>query len=420
MKTFLILCINLLLTFNTCANISDSIQFNLSSSENKTKYKVGLLIMATGRYINFVSPLIESAQKYFCKNHDVTYFVFTDDTNFKHDKAIRIFQEKLSWPFATLMRYHTYLKNKNYFLNMDYLFACDADMLFVNSINDEILSERVVTLHPGYYGWKKHNQPLPYETNQLSTACINAQEHNYYFAGGFYGGTTIEMLKLFKTNANNVDLDAQKNCIAIWHDESHNNKYFSDNIPTKILTPDYCFPEDAVKPELRSSYELILNLTPKLIALARKATKEEIEDDTKVVNVLNRYKTQIEEQYKCLKTIFNNYIKNKGQTIGYFEDTVNHDTNLFNNIASQALEDLKPEFINLTTINHKKIDLMYLNSKPVDDLIHARLIIEKNLLSQNGMILINSNKSEYAISYLLNSGFEIVHKENQVILKKRD
>src|ERR1700733_14191663 len=79
----------------------------------------------------------------------------------------------------------------------------------------------------------------------------------------------MRLLKLFGTNFKNVYLDMQQNHIAVWHDESHNNKYFNVHKPTKVLTPDYCFPEDATKPQLRSSYELILSLTPKLIALAR-------------------------------------------------------------------------------------------------------------------------------------------------------
>lgn len=321
MKTFLILWLNLFIFFNAFSNTP--------------KYKVGLLVMATNRYIKFVSPLIESAEKFFCKNHDVTYFIFTDDKTFKHDKAVSVLQEHLNWPFSTMMRYHTYLKNKDAFAHMDYLFATDADMLFVDTVGDEILSNSVATLHPGYYGWKKHKQPLPYETNSISTAYINPGNNNYYFAGGFYGGTTQEMLKLLQTNVNNVNIDMEKNHIAVWHDESHNNKYFNTNPPTKILNSDYCFPEDATKPELKSSYELILNLKPKLVALARRATKEEI-DLTNVINL-------------------------------------------------NTLED-------------------------------AHLAIAKNSLPANALV---SSKSQYAIAYLLNNGFEIVQNGDVVILKRR-
>lgn len=331
MKILVILSLNFILFFNAFANTPDSIQFNfVKSLTTKEKYKVGLLVMATGRYINFVPPLIESAQKYFCTNHDVTYFVFTDDKNFKHEKTIRIYQEKLNWPFATMMRYHTYLKNKNIFAHMDYLFATDADMLFVGRVGDEILSERVATLHPGYYGWKKHKQPFPYETNQISTAYINPAHNDYYFAGGFYGGTTKEIINLLETNVKNVDTDLKKNHIAVWHDESHNNKYFNENKPTKILTPDYCFPEDATKPELKSSYELILNLSPKLIALARRATKEEIDLNNIIhLNELSDAQLAIEKNLLASNTLISTksklaiaYLLNNGFEIVQNGDTV--------------------------------------------------------------------------------------------------
>ena len=40
--------------------------------------KVGLLIIATNKYIQFLQPLIESADNHFLKNQEVTYFVFTN------------------------------------------------------------------------------------------------------------------------------------------------------------------------------------------------------------------------------------------------------------------------------------------------------------------------------------------------------
>src|ERR687897_2677335 len=38
---------------------------------------IGFLIVATGRYIEFVPSLIKSAEQYFCPGHSITYFVFT-------------------------------------------------------------------------------------------------------------------------------------------------------------------------------------------------------------------------------------------------------------------------------------------------------------------------------------------------------
>lgn len=230
------------------------------------RLKVGLLIMATGKYINFVPEFIDSAQKYFLKNHDVTYFVFTDDISFVYNNTINVYQERLAWPFATMMRFETYYKNKEQFDDMNYLFASDSDMLFVDEVGDEILSERVATLHPGFY-LKKN---LPYERNKISRAYIDPKEDKYYFAGGFYGGIKNEFIKLIRTNSDNIQDDLKKSYIAEWHDESHNNRYFIDNPPTKILSPSYCYPEDAHLPHLYDSYKNILSMPKKLIALAKK------------------------------------------------------------------------------------------------------------------------------------------------------
>ncbi len=199
---------------------------------------VGLLVMATGRYIHFVPPLIESSEKYFCNNHHVTYFIFTDNPFPASDNVVVIYQGRLGWPFDTMMRFHAYYKQKDLLEKQDYLFACDADMLFVDSVGDEILSNLVSTQHPGFVGHRGS-----YETNPLSKACIYDNEGEQYFAGGFYGGSSKEFLKVASTCAKNINDDLNKGFIAVWHDESHLNRYFVDHKPTKILTPSYCYPE---------------------------------------------------------------------------------------------------------------------------------------------------------------------------------
>lgn len=199
---------------------------------------VGLLIMATGKYIRFVDPLIKSAEKHFCANHNVTYFVFTDGTMPPADNVVCFHQARLGWPYDTMMRYHAYAAHADELAKQDYLFACDADMLFVNTVGDEILGERVATIHPGYYQSRG-----TYETNPISTAYIPGNQGTHYFAGGFYGASSKEFIKILNTNIANIDKDMQKGYVAVWHDESHWNRYCIDHPPTVILTPSYCFPE---------------------------------------------------------------------------------------------------------------------------------------------------------------------------------
>ncbi len=215
---------------------------------------VGLCIMATGKYIKFVQPLISSARKHFCANHSVHYFVFTDQSFATADDSIRIEQKRLGWPHDTLMRFEVYAKQAELLEKMDYVFALDADMRFVGRVGDEILADRVATRHPGFVGKRG-----TYETNPISTACVKQSEGRYYFAGGFYGGSREEFLKMARTVTGNIKKDLAKSFIAVWHDESHLNRYYIDNPPTKILSPAYCYPENRRLPYPKKLLALVKN-----------------------------------------------------------------------------------------------------------------------------------------------------------------
>ena len=202
--------------------------------------KVGLLIIATNKYVDFLQPLIESADKHFLSNQEVTYFVFTNqDLNLTSDRDIVYTQvQHREWPWMTLGRYEIFHENKAVFSEMDYLYYCDSDMLFVGNVGDEILSERVATIHPGFDG----GRGTP-EYRRLSSAYISPLENLVYYAGGFNGGTAENYLKMSEVISANILDDYRKNIIAIWHDESHMNRYFINHSPTRVLTPSYCYPE---------------------------------------------------------------------------------------------------------------------------------------------------------------------------------
>ncbi len=222
--------------------------------------RVALCAVATGRYDVFAEQLIESARQYFCTEHDVHYFIFTDGTITPAPDVTTVFQKRLGWPRDTLMRFSIYLQHKDLFDSFDYIYATDADMLFVAPVDSEILSDLVGTKHPGYIKRRGTYE----EGNKLSTAYVARHEGKYYFAGGFYGGSRENFFKMLQTLVDNIETDLQKNFIAVWHDESHINRYFIDNPPTKILSPAYCCPEN-VNPNYYDP--AILRLKKKLIAL---------------------------------------------------------------------------------------------------------------------------------------------------------
>ena len=185
-----------------------------------------------------------------------TYFVFTDSTTqdltellqspYKNDLVIT-YQKRLGWPYDALMRSSIYNQHKNLFASTDYMFSIDADMLFIGTEGNEILHDRVATQHPGF----EKNKPLwgnepPYDRNAASTAYIAHDLGTHYFAGAFYGGTTQEFIKMADVITRNILTDIEKqNYIAVWHDESHLNRYFIDNTPSIILDRSYCYPENS-------------------------------------------------------------------------------------------------------------------------------------------------------------------------------
>ena len=204
--------------------------------------KIGVLVIATGKYDAFVPPLFKSIKKHFMKNHEVTTFVFTDKDMPNKKGLVKINHEHEPWPNPTLKRYHTFCSNKKGLMEMDYLYYCDADMLFVSEVGDEILPDNesglVATEHPGFFGGKRGT----YETRPESTAYVAPEEGVCYYAGGFNGGTSEAFLNMSKDIKDKVDEDLESDIIALWHDESQMNRYMIDKNP-KVLNPSYCYPE---------------------------------------------------------------------------------------------------------------------------------------------------------------------------------
>jgi len=219
---------------------------------------IGLLLIATGKYDYLVPQLVKGADEFFLTNHNVTYFLFTDsEEEVDNDKIKKTYTRHEKWPNPTLKRYEIFSKNKQKLLNQDYLFYCDVDMKFVDTVGDEILSKSVSTIHPGHYG----GRGAP-ETNPKSLAFIAPNEKLTYFAGGFQGGETKEFLRMCGILSKNINEDLKNGIIAKWHDESHMNRWRIDNPPTKILDCGYCYQESLFRPH-----------KPKILALDKNHAK---------------------------------------------------------------------------------------------------------------------------------------------------
>ncbi len=229
--------------------------------------KVGLLIVATGKYDSFVDPLIASARMHFCHDHEVTYYVFTDGVISEAPDVVKIHQKRLGWPYDTLMRNSIYYDHRDAFASEDYVFALDADMLFVNTVGSEIFGERVATMHPGY---ATTGARLPFERDEKSRAYVAKKDRKRYFAGGFFGGSQNGFVHIVKETTERVLDDLSHDIIAVWHDESQWNRYCIDYKPTVVLSPSYCYADLTTlgySKKLAKSFDK--KYPPRLIALTK-------------------------------------------------------------------------------------------------------------------------------------------------------
>jgi histo-blood group ABO system transferase len=220
---------------------------------------IAICLIATGKYIDFVPPLLKGLFQYLLPNHKRWIYVFTDSE--KPIKGVEmVYTEHKPFPHPTLYRYHIIY---NYFhsqqLNFDYYYYLDSDSLIVNTVGDEILGKLVLTQHPGFY----HKRPTTYTFDRkfLSMAYVNPFGIKKYFAGGFNGGS--EYLKMAKTIMKWVDIDAKYGYVPCWHDESYLQKYAKLHPPDVILNPKYLYPQ--------TDHEIITyglqDLSPKIICI---------------------------------------------------------------------------------------------------------------------------------------------------------
>ena len=208
--------------------------------KEETRLKIGMLVIATGKYIRFVAPLWESAKKHFMKGHELTMFVFTD-ADAVPDGCVKIPHAHEAWPGPTLHRYHTFLKAKDQLLTQDYLYYSDADMLFVDDVGAEAIGDLVATIHPGFYN--KPKTEFSYERRPESLCYVPPGHGSHYFAGGFNGGGAKRFLEMATEVSSWITQDEARGIIPVWHDESAANRFWIGNPPTVRLSPSYCYPE---------------------------------------------------------------------------------------------------------------------------------------------------------------------------------
>ena len=207
--------------------------------------KIGILYICTGKYRNFFNSFYESAEKYFMKDHEKTYYVFTDGEIYDKKNIVKIHQSYMGFPNDTLKRYHLFIKEFDKLIKEDYLFFINANMICVSEIGNEILpndenDNLMAVHHPGFY--KSKPNLYTYERNPLSQFYIPIGEGKHYYQGCFNGGRSKEFLEMSKILADLIDVDQSNNILPIWWDESALNWYLKNKNPL-LANSGYSYPE---------------------------------------------------------------------------------------------------------------------------------------------------------------------------------
>ncbi|XP_073456091.1 histo-blood group ABO system transferase-like isoform X1 [Aquarana catesbeiana] len=219
----------------------------LNAQFHQRNVRVGITVFAIKKYTVFIKTFIETAEQFFMVGHKVNYYVFTDRANdisnftLSEGRQLVILEvisykrwQEVSMRRMEMIRDYTY---QRFYKEVDYLVCVDVDMRFNDFVGVEILSDVFGTLHPGFHNAQRG--AFTYERRQQSTAYIPRDEGDFYYAGGYFGGTVEEVYKLTNFCHNAMMTDKNNSIEAVWHDESYLNKYFLYHKPTKILSPEY-------------------------------------------------------------------------------------------------------------------------------------------------------------------------------------
>jgi len=211
--------------------------------------KVAVLGINLGRYTVFKEDWYQSAKKNLFPSIDKHFFVFSDQNIpvFRKNDVTLIKVSRLGWPQDSMRCYHFFDSIRDLLADFDYIYSFNANAIFVKSIGKELLpdgSHDMVGAHNGRNDEiELSRRGGAFETNPKSTAYMTNEQAYCYYRGCMFGGTSTAFIRICQALKENIDEDAQKGITAIWHDESHINRYFLDH-PPKTLDLRYIFAEE--------------------------------------------------------------------------------------------------------------------------------------------------------------------------------
>lgn len=180
----------------------------------------------------------------------VTYYVFTDkpekvpQVKLAPQRILKVFKvERYSrWQDISMMRMKTLTEmiESDIQHHHTHIFCFDVDQVFTGRFGSEALGDLVALLHAYFYHTPKRF--FTYDQNPESKAYM--KRGDFYYHAAVFGGSCKSVKALTEACYQNIMADKENNVEALWHDESHLNKYFWLHKPTRVLSPEYCWDRD--------------------------------------------------------------------------------------------------------------------------------------------------------------------------------
>jgi len=217
--------------------------------------KIAFIFIGTNKYVDFFGDYYEGVMDLFLPDEKKTIYAFTDDisnTIFnKKDVEVRQIEHE-PWPYITLKRFEYMDGVIGELKKFSDVIFLDADMIVNKPIGSSFLKFYDYFFgvhHPGQYMYG--DNICEYEKNKKSTAyTAKSEEHGVrYRQGCFWGGKNPHICQMIEELRRCVDKDLENNIIAAWHDESHLNRYFSENDElVTTLHSGFAYPQNWVMP----------------------------------------------------------------------------------------------------------------------------------------------------------------------------
>ncbi|XP_072308727.1 N-acetyllactosaminide alpha-1,3-galactosyltransferase-like [Eucyclogobius newberryi] len=209
---------------------------------------VALTVFAVGKYLDaYLETFLHSSEQHFMLGLPVTYYIFTDTPkkvpviSLGPNRSLKVMEvaSHSRWQDISMTRMksisniiETEIRHK-----FSHVFCFDVDQEFTGRFGSEALGESVALLHAYYYRLPK--SMYTYDRNPNSKAYMETGD--FYYHAAVFGGRWKRVKAIADACYQGIVEDKKNNVEALWHDESHLNKYFWRNKPTRLLSPEYCW-----------------------------------------------------------------------------------------------------------------------------------------------------------------------------------